>query len=124
MEHHVYFWLKEECKNAADRASFEQGLSDLLKLPGLVRGLWGRPAAVMPRPVIDLSWDYALSMTFTDVAAQDAYQIDPIRPVALRMRVRALAAVSRARSAPWRRTSSTYPGSARISSRRARIGAK
>ncbi|MFM2171870.1 MAG: hypothetical protein RI957_2099 [Verrucomicrobiota bacterium] len=77
MEHHVYFWLKEENKNEADRASFEQGLRDLLKLPGLTRGLWGRPAAVMPRPVIDLSWDYALSMSFTDVAAQDAYQVDP-----------------------------------------------
>lgn len=76
MEHHVYFWLKEENKNAADRAAFEQGLRDLLKLPGIERGLWGRPAAVMPRPVIDLSWDYALTMTFTDVAAQDAYQVD------------------------------------------------
>ena len=77
MEHHVYFWLKEEHKNAADRASFEQGLDALLKLPGIERGLWGRPAAVMPRPVIDLSWDYALSMTFTSIEAQDAYQVDP-----------------------------------------------
>jgi hypothetical protein len=77
MEHHVYFWLKEENQNAADRAAFEQGLRDLLKLPGITRGLWGRPAAVMPRPVIDLSWDYALSMTFPDVAAQDAYQVHP-----------------------------------------------
>lgn len=72
MEHHVYFWLKEENKNAADRAAFEQGLEDLLKLPGLDRGLWGRPAAVEQRPVVDLSWDYALSMTFATIEAQNA----------------------------------------------------
>jgi hypothetical protein len=77
MEHHVYFWLKEENKNAADRAAFEQGLEDLLKLPGLDRGLWGRPAAVEQRPVVDLSWDYALSMTFATIEAQNAYQDDP-----------------------------------------------
>ncbi len=77
MEHHVYFWLKEQCKNQQDRESFERGLDSLLKLPGLVGGVWGRPAAVMERPVIDRSWDYALSMTFESVAAHDAYQVDP-----------------------------------------------
>lgn len=77
MEHNVYFWLKEENQNAADRADFEKGLAELLTLPGLERGLWGRPAAVEERPVVDLSWDYSLSMTFTDVAAQNSYQDDP-----------------------------------------------
>ena len=77
MEHHVYFWLKEECNNAVDRAAFEQGLERLLVLPGLESGFWGRPAAVMIRPVVDLSWDYALSMTFASVALHDAYQVDP-----------------------------------------------
>ena len=77
MEHHVYFWLKEENQNAADRASFEQGLSDLLKIPGITRGLWGRPAAVNPRPVIDLSWDYSLSLSFASIADHDVYQDHP-----------------------------------------------
>ena len=76
MEHHVYFWLKEEQKTAEKRAAFEEGLRSLLRIDGVERGLWGRPAAVMQRPVIDDSWDYALSMTFASVEMQDAYQVD------------------------------------------------
>lgn len=77
MEHHVYFWLNEDRKNPADRAEFEAGLAKLLTLKGLVSGIWGTPAPVMERPVIDSSWDYALSMTFESIEAQDAYQEDP-----------------------------------------------
>lgn len=77
MEHHVYFWLKEERKNEADLQAFEQGLKKLFSIPGIEKGMWGTPAPVMPRPVIDQSWDYALSMTFASVEAQDAYQVDP-----------------------------------------------
>lgn len=77
MEHHVYFWLKEEHKCPASRAEFEQGLDGLFKLPNVAGGFWGTPAPVMPRPVIDSSWDYATSMRFESVADQDAYQNDP-----------------------------------------------
>ena len=31
-----------------------------------------------PRPIIDLSFDFAISCVFTDVAAHNAYQVDPI----------------------------------------------
>ncbi len=81
MEHHVYFWLKEEQKTAENRAAFEEGLRSLLRIDGVERGLWGRPAAVMPRPVIDDTWDYSLSMTFASVETQDAYQVDPMHLV-------------------------------------------
>ena len=77
MEHHVYFWLKDEHKNEADLKAFEAGLSSLFKLEGLLGGFWAVPAKVMERPVVDQSWDYALTMTFESVAAQDAYQEDP-----------------------------------------------
>jgi hypothetical protein len=77
MEHHVYFWLKDEYKNEDARASFEQGLDSLLTVPGLEKGFWGRPAAVMIRPVVDLSWDYGTSFTFASVEAHDAYQVHP-----------------------------------------------
>ncbi|TAE77552.1 MAG: Dabb family protein [Verrucomicrobia bacterium] len=77
MEHHVYFWLKDEHKNADDRKAFEAGLSSLFKLKGLQGGFWAIPAKVMERPVVDQSWDYALTMTFESAAAQDAYQEDP-----------------------------------------------
>lgn len=77
MEHHVYFWLKEEHRNPDARAEFEQGLESLLRIPTVVSGIWGKPAPVMPRPVIDSSWDYALSMRFESVASQNDYQEDP-----------------------------------------------
>ncbi|KAB2639670.1 MAG: Dabb family protein [Verrucomicrobia bacterium] len=77
MEHHVYFWLKDECKSAADRAVFEQGLASLFDIELVGGGRWALPAAVMPRPVIDQSWDYALTMQFADVAEHDAYQVHP-----------------------------------------------
>ena len=76
MDHHVYFWLKDDRKEAADRAVFEQGLASLFEI-GLVKGgRWSVPAPVMLRPVIDQSWDYALTMQFATVADHDAYQAD------------------------------------------------
>ena len=76
MDHHVYFWLKEDRKTAADRAAFELGLAALFEI-GLVQGgRWSVPAPVMLRPVIDQSWDYALTMQFASVADHDAYQAD------------------------------------------------
>lgn len=77
MEHHVYFWLKDERKNEADRAAFEKGLDGLFELDLVAGGRWALPAAVMPRPVIDQSWDYALTMQFDSIEKHDAYQIDP-----------------------------------------------
>ena len=77
MEHHVYFWLKEERKNEADLANFEAGLNALLDIPGVAGGTWGTPAPCMERPVIDTSWDYATSLQFTTIEEQDAYQIHP-----------------------------------------------
>ncbi|GAA5124837.1 Dabb family protein [Luteolibacter yonseiensis] len=77
MDHHVYFWLKDERKNAADRAVFEKGLADLLENDLVAGGRWAVPAAVMVRPVIDQSWDYALAMQFDTIEKHDAYQVDP-----------------------------------------------
>ncbi len=77
MEHHVYFWLKEERKNESDLKTFEAGLDDLFKVEGCTGGFWAVPAKVMERSVVDQSWDYATTMTFPSVEAQDAYQEDP-----------------------------------------------
>lgn len=76
MEHHVYFWLKEEYRNEVDRAIFEQGLSALFDIKLVAGGRWAFPAKVMPRPVIDQSWDYALTMQFKNIEDHDAYQVD------------------------------------------------
>jgi len=77
MEHHVYFWLKEEHRNEADRAEFEAGIRGLFSIPEVAGGLFGKPASVMERPVIDSTWDYATSMRFDTIEAQDAYQVHP-----------------------------------------------
>lgn len=77
MEHHVYFWLKEEHQNPADRAVFEQGLANLFEINLVAGGRWAVPAKVMERPVIDQSWDYALTMQFATIEEHDAYQVDP-----------------------------------------------
>ena len=77
MEHHVYFWLKEEFQNDIDRAIFEQGLAALFEIKLVAGGRWAVPAKVMIRPVIDQSWDYALTMQFRNIEEHDAYQVDP-----------------------------------------------
>ena len=77
MDHHVYFWLKEEHQNEADRKAFEQGLDALFQISLVASGRWAVPAKVMLRPVIDQSWDYALTMQFATIEDHDAYQADP-----------------------------------------------
>jgi hypothetical protein len=77
MEHHVYFWLKDEFKNAVSCAEFERGLEGLFNLDWVAGGRWAIPAKVSLRPVIDQSWDYALTMQFTTLEDHDAYQVDP-----------------------------------------------
>ena len=60
-----------------DRAIFEQGLDALFKIGLVAGGRWAVPAKVMIRPVIDQSWDYALTMQFDDIEKHDLYQVDP-----------------------------------------------
>lgn len=74
MEHHVYFWLKEEKKNDTDCAAFEQGMEDLLKIENIASGIWGKSAATPERPVTDKSFDYALSLKFDSIEQHNIYQ--------------------------------------------------
>ncbi|MBK1830197.1 Dabb family protein [Verrucomicrobiaceae bacterium R5-34] len=74
MEHHVYFWLKEENQNDADRAAFEQGMTELLKIENIASGIWGKSAATPERPVTDKSFDYALSLKFDSIEQHNIYQ--------------------------------------------------
>lgn len=77
MEHHVYFWLNEENKSEEDRARFEKGLAALFAIDRVEGGCWSVPAAVEQRPVVDQSWDYALSMRFHTLDDQFVYQDHP-----------------------------------------------
>lgn len=79
MEHHVYFWLKEERQDSASSAAFEAGLDALTKSAFIARHYWAKPAATAERPVTDHSWSYAISFHFDTMADHDAYQEnDPI----------------------------------------------
>ena len=78
MEHHVYFWLKDEHKTDKDRAAFIDGLRTLLGIPSVAGGVVGVPAETEERPVVDKSWDFATSLRFDSLEDQSAYQTDPI----------------------------------------------
>lgn len=73
MEHHVYFWLKDD----ADRAAFEQGLEGLREIPTVADIYWGTPAATEKRPAVDQSWSYGIALIFDSIADHDAYQVHP-----------------------------------------------
>lgn len=79
MEHHVYFWLKEERDNKADREVFEKGIEALCLSPNIASSYWGTPAATADRPVTDHSFAYAISLKFDSMADHDRYQEnDPV----------------------------------------------
>jgi hypothetical protein len=77
--HTVYFWLKPELTDA-QRADFRRGVS-LRAIPAVETIYVGAPAKTEKRPIIDDSYSIALTVVCKDVAAHDAYQVDPIHKV-------------------------------------------
>lgn len=75
--HAVYFWLKPDLTEA-QRAEFRAGVDSLASIPSIEKAYIGPPAATEKRPVIDDSYSLALIVLCKDVAAQNAYQTDPI----------------------------------------------
>jgi hypothetical protein len=75
MQHHVYFWIKEEHKNAETLAAFEKGLEAVTKTPNIASGGWGKPAPTAVRPVTDNTFDYGLYLSFDSLEKHDAYQV-------------------------------------------------
>lgn len=75
--HSVYFWLKPE-STPEHRTAFRRGLESLRGIQGVESLHVGRPAATAARPVIERSYDFALIAALKDMAAHDAYQIDPL----------------------------------------------
>ena len=74
--HSVYFWLKPEL-SSAQVEKFKKGLDSLAAIAAVDKVYIGVPATTR-RPSIDSSYSYALVLLFKDLAAHDAYQIDPI----------------------------------------------
>jgi hypothetical protein len=75
--HSVFFWLKSDL-TAAQRAEFDRLLAALEGVKSAEKIYIGVPAATGDRPVIDRSYTVALTVLFKDVAAHDAYQVDPL----------------------------------------------
>lgn len=77
MIHSVFFWLKEDLTEA-QLAAFRKGLYSLADVPSTSGVYIGPPEVTENRFVVDDSYDYALLIHFDDLAAHDAYQVDPI----------------------------------------------
>ncbi|HVT74474.1 MAG TPA: Dabb family protein [Lacunisphaera sp.] len=75
--HCVYFWLKPDL-TPAQRADFRRGVESLAAIRSVEKVAVGAPAATERRPIIDSSYDVALVVICRDVAAHNAYQVDPI----------------------------------------------
>lgn len=75
--HCVYFWLKPEL-TAAQRAEFQKGVESLKGIKAVSKVSIGKPAATTKRPVVESSYDVALIVECKDVAAEAAYQVDPL----------------------------------------------
>ncbi len=72
--HSVFFWLKA----GVDRTAFRHEVDKLAGIPGLVACHIGVPAKTAKRPVIDDSYDVALTVVMRDLATHDAYQEHPL----------------------------------------------
>jgi hypothetical protein len=75
--HSVFFWLKPDL-TLAQRTEFRAALDSLVGIKAVDRVLIGAPAPTGKRPVIDDTYSYALTILCRDVAAHDAYQVDPL----------------------------------------------
>jgi len=78
--HTVYFWLKPEL-TAQQCADFRRGVESLGTIKSVEKIYVGTPAKTEKRPIIDDSYSVALTVLCQDVAAHNAYQVDPIHHV-------------------------------------------
>ncbi len=75
--HSVFFWLKPGL-TAAQRKQFRRAVESLAGIKSVEKIYVGAPAATEKRPIIDDSYAVALTVVCKDVAAHDAYQVDPL----------------------------------------------
>lgn len=75
--HTVIFYLRNDLTEA-QRDQFRQGLESLRPINSVQAFYLGAPAAVAPRPVVDSTFSFAVTAVFADVAAHNAYQVDPL----------------------------------------------
>ncbi len=77
MIHHVYFTLKNP-DSVQDKQLLKEGLQSLAAIAEVKHLIIGEPAPTFDREVIASDWDVSEVIYFDSVAAQDAYQVDPV----------------------------------------------
>ena len=70
--HSVLFWLKENLSEE-DRSAFFDGVAKLGKIESVEHSFIGTPADTPNRPVVDDSYDCALTVVLRDLEQHDAY---------------------------------------------------
>lgn len=76
LSHNVYFWLKPDAPEGALEELLRRSREELPRIAGVLAFVAGTPVPT-DRPVVDSSYDVALSMQFSSRAALEAYQSDP-----------------------------------------------
>ena len=76
--HTVLFYLRPGLTPGQREEFRRDGLESLRPITSLAAYYVGQPAASPPRPVVDASYDFAITAVFADLAAHDAYQADPV----------------------------------------------
>ena len=76
--HTVVFWLRKDLTPAQRETFRTEGLESLRAIASVSELHVGTPAPIPPRPVVDATYTYAITAIFKDVAAHDAYQVDPV----------------------------------------------
>jgi hypothetical protein len=74
--HFVLFWLKKGASER-DKAEFRKELESLAAVETAEALYVGAPIP-SNRPVVDTSYDFALTVIFRDKAALEAYQVHPL----------------------------------------------
>ena len=75
--HTVIFWLKEGL-NDEERNKFFKGVETLGLIKSVEHTFIWTPADTPERPVVDNSYDCALTVVIRDLEQHDDYQVDPI----------------------------------------------
>ena len=76
--HTVIFYLREDLSEAQQQEFRSEGLEALRPIKSVQHFYVGAPAAIPPRPVVDLSFSFSITALFDDVAGHNAYQVDPL----------------------------------------------
>ena len=76
--HTVIFYLRGDLTDSQRTEFREEGLESLRRIKAVQALYVGTPAAIPPRPVVDASYTFAITALFENVAAHDAYQVDPL----------------------------------------------